>query len=84
MPTATTTWPDSASAPWNATRIIDGSAIAPGDVLIGIASSGPHSNGYSLIRKVLELSGDADIDGVRASERLLTPPASTSSRYCSS
>jgi phosphoribosylformylglycinamidine cyclo-ligase len=53
--------------------IIDGSAIAAGDVLIGIASSGPHSNGYSLIRKVLALSGDSDIDGVRASERLLTP-----------
>ena len=53
--------------------MIDGSAIAPGDALIGIASSGPHSNGYSLIRKVLELSGDASIDGVPASERLLTP-----------
>ena len=53
--------------------MIDGSAIAPGDALIGIASSGPHSNGYSLIRKVLELSGDASIDGTPASERLLTP-----------
>lgn len=36
--------------------IIDGSKVAAGDKLIGIASSGPHSNGYSLIRKVIERS----------------------------
>ena len=53
--------------------IVDGSNISVGDVLIGIASSGPHSNGYSLIRKVLELAGDTDIDGVPASQRLLAP-----------
>jgi phosphoribosylformylglycinamidine cyclo-ligase len=38
------------------TKIIDGSKVKAGDKLIGIASSGPHSNGYSLIRKILEHS----------------------------
>ena len=41
--------------------IIDGSAVRPGDALLAIASSGPHSNGYSLIRKILERSG-ADLE----------------------
>lgn len=35
-------------------RIIDGSTVKPNDTLLGIAASGPHSNGYSLIRKILE------------------------------
>ena len=38
-------------------QIIDGHKVAPGDIIIGIASSGPHSNGYSLIRKIIEVSG---------------------------
>lgn len=38
-------------------KIIDHSQVHVGDVLIGLASSGPHSNGYSLVRKVIEVSG---------------------------
>jgi phosphoribosylformylglycinamidine cyclo-ligase len=49
-------------------KIIDGSTILPGDVVIGIASSGAHSNGYSLVRKIIERSKpdlDAKFDGDR-------------------
>ncbi len=57
-------------------RIIDGSEIDDSCVLIGLASSGPHSNGYSLIRQVLERSGqqpDDPFDGATVGERLLAP-----------
>ncbi len=37
-------------------RIIESGRVKPGDALIGMASSGPHSNGYSLVRKILEVS----------------------------
>jgi len=54
-------------------EMLDGSSIEAGDAIIGIASSGPHSNGYSLIRRVLERQPDAEIDGVPASKQLLAP-----------
>ena len=53
--------------------MIDGSKIAAGDIIIGMASSGPHSNGYSLIRKVLERAPDATVEGYPAREVLLAP-----------
>ena len=54
-------------------EMIDGQTTAAGDAVIGIASSGPHSNGYSLIRKVLDLAHDAQIGGRPAAEALLEP-----------
>ncbi|HVP09232.1 MAG TPA: phosphoribosylformylglycinamidine cyclo-ligase [Burkholderiales bacterium] len=50
-------------------RIVDGRTIHPGDVLLGLASSGAHSNGYSLIRRIL---GDTQI-GSETADALMEP-----------
>jgi len=57
-------------------QIIDGTKVAEGDVILGIASSGPHSNGYSLVRKIIEVSGASlteDFNGAPLGETLLAP-----------
>jgi phosphoribosylformylglycinamidine cyclo-ligase len=56
--------------------IIDGSSVAAGDTIIAIGSSGPHSNGYSLIRKVLEKTAanlDDEFGDSTLGDVLLTP-----------
>ncbi|MCG8433025.1 MAG: phosphoribosylformylglycinamidine cyclo-ligase [Gammaproteobacteria bacterium] len=57
-------------------KIIDGAKIKDGDVLLGIHSSGPHSNGYSLIRKVINLvdaNPDTTIDGTSLIDAVMQP-----------
>lgn len=59
-----------------ANDVIDGSKVSSGDALIALGSSGPHSNGYSLIRKIIEVSNSdtqETLDGKPLAEHLLEP-----------
>jgi phosphoribosylformylglycinamidine cyclo-ligase len=57
-------------------QMLSGEAIVAGDVILGVASSGPHSNGYSLVRRILERAGhplDLDLGGVKLADALMAP-----------
>ncbi len=56
--------------------LLDGAKVRAGDVLLGIASSGPHSNGYSLVRKIYDRAGcpaELDVGGVKLIDALMAP-----------
>jgi phosphoribosylformylglycinamidine cyclo-ligase len=55
-------------------RILTGKRIAPGDVILGLASSGPHSNGYSLIRKILEKQAPDSVARLLEPTRIYVKP----------
>jgi phosphoribosylformylglycinamidine cyclo-ligase len=57
-------------------KIINGSTIVPGDVVLAIASSGAHSNGYSLVRKIIERAGakpSDDLEGLPLGDVVMAP-----------
>ncbi len=59
-----------------AENVIDGTRVKPGQQLIALGSSGPHSNGYSLVRKIVEVSGadlSSELDGKPLLDHLLAP-----------
>ena len=58
-------------------KVINGRSIRPGDVVIGLASNGAHSNGYSLVRKIIERSNpdlDAEFDGGKTLRQAIIAP----------
>ncbi|UNK56885.1 phosphoribosylformylglycinamidine cyclo-ligase [Pseudoxanthomonas daejeonensis] len=56
-------------------QLLDGAKVREGDVLLGIASSGPHSNGYSLIRRIYDRAGrpDVQVGGMALADALMAP-----------
>ncbi len=56
--------------------VIDGTKVAAGDALIAVGSSGPHSNGYSLVRKIIEVSNadlSKELEGKPVADHLIEP-----------